>query len=611
MVMKLRSALVGGRLSVTPEDNTELIKIMMKGGDPREIATIVNSFVQSYMDVVASEEAKGGDRKLGILEEEKRVLAEKLKHEQQAIRAMADEYGTQTLEGRHAMMLHRVSDLQSQLTQFEMRKITLQAQVSILESKKERQIAPQDMMQLRYDFINADLMVQTLTGNVTQLEQDLIVSRQILAAANPELKRKEELLEAMRSRLEERRRDIGVSFDEMVSRELAKADKTNLENAKAELAQVEVNEKHLWDILAEEDMGTIELGRKQLAIQDMQEESKSTKELYEAVERRIQELEMERKRPARISVAYLANVAPVKGMRTKYAAAAAFLAMGLSVFLAIIRDRADVSLHTPADVVKHVGSRIIGTTANSGQIRKSLLSQQITDDYQTICANLELFGSEGIPRRLLITSPGPREGKTTLAINLATSLARMGKKVLLIDGDLRKPDVARLLRVQYPRDGLREFLLGKHFEQVVCVGALPGLSVLTATSCRPSTIYELISQKRTADFLSVAGREYDHVIVDSPPVLAVPDALLWAKMVDAVVLAGIAGRTASMDLKETYRRLTQIHVNVLGTVLNNVSVASSYNPYGYGYSYGTSGAKGNRASRKAMLLPAHKRGRKS
>lgn len=187
----------------------------------------------------------------------------------------------------------------------------------------------------------------------------------------------------------------------------------------------------------------------------------------------------------------------------------------------------------------------------------------------------------------------------------------MGKKVLLIDGDLRKPDVARLLRVQYPRDGLREFLLGKHFEQVVCAGALPGLSVLTASACKTSTIYELISQKRTADFLSVAGREYDHVIVDSPPVLAVPDALLWARMVDAVVLAGIAGQTASGDLKETYRRLTQIHVNVLGTVLNNVSVESSYNPYGYGYSYRKDGAKRERASRKAMLPAAQRTARKA
>ncbi len=310
-------------------------------------------------------------------------------------------------------------------------------------------------------------------------------------------------------------------------------------------------------------------------------------------------------------MAYLANVSPVKGMRTKYAAAVAFLAMGLSLFLAIIRDRADVSLHTPEDVVKHVGSRIIGTTANSGQVKRSLLAQQITDDYQTICANLELFGREGIPRRLLITSPGPREGKSTLAINLATSLARMGKKVLLIDGDLRKPDVARLLRVQYPRDGLREFLLGKSFEQVVCAGALPGLSVLTASPCKTTTIYEMISQKRTTDFLAAAGEEFDHVIIDSPPVLAVPDALLWAKMVDAVVLAGIAGRTASADLKETYRRLTQIHVNVLGTVLNNVSIASSYNPYGYGYSYRKDGVKRERTSRSPMLPPAQRAVRKA
>lgn len=603
-VIILRAAVTSGTLSVNPERNSELIKISMKNADDREAVQIVNAFVRAYMAIVVSDEAKGGDRKLTVLENERRVLTERLERQRQTVREIAQEYGTQALTGRQEIMLQRVAALQAELTTIEMRKIGLEAQVQLFEQTEEQSITPEDLLRLRYDFINADQMVQALTTNVAELQQSLIVAKQTLAPTNPELQRRTELSEELTQRLEQRRREVGQSFDQMIVAELAKSDKTQLKNVKAELEQVAAYEERLKNMLAEEDAETIGLGRKQLAMQDLQDQLNRTKELYETVQRRILELEMERKRPARISIAYYASSITLPNKRIKYSAALVLGSLMCGAFLAFLKDKADHSIRTPTDLTKRVGVRIIGTTTNPDYLDVPKLPQQVATDYQTIRTNLGLLDGGGIPNKLVITSPGVRDGKTTIAINLATSLANAGKKVLLIDGDLRKPDIRWLLNLPKRTAGLQDVLLGKNFENVAHSTPVTGLDVLTPDSRNLSGSCELLSRPHIGEYLNTVGQKYDHVIIDTPPVLAFPDALLWAKMVDGVILTSFVGHTEEQDLKETLERMAQVKVRVLGTILNSVHMSYSYNRYSYGYYAGRAAAKTTRSRKdgKAMLL---------
>jgi len=605
----LKGAVSGGVIEAVADNHTELIRITMKSANPQEAEQIVNAFIRAYMAIESSRSIQGEDKKLTVLENEHRVLAGKLQRQRETIRKLAQEYGTTSLGGRQDMMLQRVASLLAELTRVESRRINLEAQVQLLEQTKEQVTDPDDLLKMREEYISNDPMVNATTGNVAQLDQELVVAKQTLTPTNPELQRKTQLLEALKARLEQHKEEASKSFDDLMTKELAKVGSRKLLNTKAELEQTKAYEKRLQEILGKEDTETIDLGRKQLTIQDLQFRLDLDKEMYDRVRRRIREMEMERKRPARISVADNAEIASVRDKRVQYTMALMFGAIACGMLLAHLRDKADLSLRTPDDVVKRIGIRIIGTTSSPDTVKRALLRKQIAEDYQTIRANLGLLDGEGMPKKLVVTSPGVRDGKTTFAINLAISMSKSGKKILLIDGDLRKPDIAQLLNLPKKSRSLQDVLFEGELDGAVCSIPSTDLDVLAADSRNAADAYELLASSQTAQHINTISQKYDHVIIDTPPVLAFPDALLWAKITDGVILTSFAGQTTAPDLKDAKERLAQINVKVLGAVLSNVQVSSSYYRYGYNYYPQSSSSKkdAKRTNTKALLLPAKDR----
>jgi tyrosine-protein kinase Etk/Wzc len=131
-----------------------------------------------------------------------------------------------------------------------------------------------------------------------------------------------------------------------------------------------------------------------------------------------------------------------------------------------------------------------------------------------------------------------------------------------------------------------------------------GLDVLAADSRNRADAYELLALPLTAQYINTISEKYDHVIIDTPPVLAFPDALMWAKIADAVILTSFAGQTIAPDLREATEKLAQINVNVLGTVLSNVEAGHSY--YRYGHNYYAQNARSRKNAKRAtakLLLP--------
>jgi capsular exopolysaccharide synthesis family protein len=600
----LKNAISDKVITATFPRKTELIEVTMRSTKPAEARQIVSAFITAYMALEGSRSGEHENRTLAALDDERKTLLKKLEDYRAKLRDSAEQYGTTALRGRQDMGLQRVNVLLAELTRIEASRINLESQVQFLKQTQTETIAPDVVLERRTQYVNSSPMIQELTRSIVQLEQQLLAAKQTLGPGNPTLKQQEELLEASRLRLAGKQQELEKDFEAVISKEVGKANRDQLAAAQAQLEQTRAHEKHLRDVLNLEDTQTIQLGRTQLNIEELQFQLSFDQQQYEAVCRRIRELEMERKSPARVSLAYDADISGIIDGRVKFSAALVFFAFASGCGLAFLRDRADKSLRTPDDLAKRIGVRVIGTTTSSQTVKPALFAAQIAEDYQTIRANLGLLNNEGMPKKVVVTSASVREGKTTFAINLATSLSKSGKRVLLIDGDLRKPDIGYLLNVPRGSKGLEEMLLGTEFEQAVCSIPSTGLDVLASHSRDGVDVYELIASPGTAQKINKLTERYDHIIIDTPPVLAFPDALVWARIAGAVILTSFAGQTTRPDLKEAKGKLEEINVRILGTVLGNVPLGRSYYRYGYHY-YTRDGERRRKTERTAskLLLP--------
>jgi capsular exopolysaccharide synthesis family protein len=196
---------------------------------------------------------------------------------------------------------------------------------------------------------------------------------------------------------------------------------------------------------------------------------------------------------------------------------------------------------------------------------------------------------EGMPKTILITSPGPGDGKTTSAINLATVMAQNGSRVLLIDGDLRKPRLHRDFgKPQSP--GLTNRIAGSQGDKsdasAIVETDIERLFVMPSGNSAPNPA-ELLSSDRMNKIIAMNARAFDHVIIDTAPILGLADAMVLSRLVDGVILVTSAGSTAKESIKTSMKRLAQVRAPMLGVVLNAVDLDSPdyayYSSYYYNY----------------------------
>ena len=204
-----------------------------------------------------------------------------------------------------------------------------------------------------------------------------------------------------------------------------------------------------------------------------------------------------------------------------------------------------------------------------------------SEAYRSLRTNL-LYAVVDRPLKVvLLTSPGPSEGKSTTCANLGAVLAQAGNSTLLIDADLRTPRLHKFFGIRNMR-GVMNVLSGENKLSEVLVEPLPSLSIVP-TGPIPSNPSELLGSDRFASLIEEARELFDYVVLDSPPVGLVPDPVVVATQADAVLLVVDAQGTRKESLRKAMRSLQSVGANVLGTVMNNVEASKSAHYYPSAY----------------------------
>jgi len=309
---------------------------------------------------------------------------------------------------------------------------------------------------------------------------------------------------------------------------------------------------------------------------------------------------------------------PIRPKKARNIAVGLMVGLVLGTTLAFLNEALDTSIKTAEDIERSIAEPVLSVIPSAGVVGRSSLwsvggrnlaagrgaaewallkhpTSALAESYHTLRTAVLLSSAPCPPRVILVTSTQPFEGKTSTSINLAMGLTQIGKRVLFIDADLRQSSLRRMINTN-GRPGLSSILTGTAAsEAALCqVKDLPNLRFLPAGQ-QPPNPADLLASSSMKELMTTLRERFDHVVVDTPPVLMVTDATVLSSFVDGVILVTESHVTSRAALARTHRILEDAGAKILGCVLNKVDLrydgyyGSNYRYYARYYSPPSSG----------------------
>jgi succinoglycan biosynthesis transport protein ExoP len=580
-----------GNLAVHRVPNSRLMDVSFESTDPQLAAKIVNAHISTYIEQNFRSRYEATAQASSWLADQLNELKIKVQKSEDALIAYERQNQIWTLDDKKDMSSQRLSDANRQLTDAQSERMKKESLYQFAKSGN----------------LDAVPQVQNNAALMDLLRKRIDLSSQYndaLSQYGPNFPRVQ--------RLQTQLKDL----DSSVEREKQRI--------------VDVLESDYKEARQRESMLSAELDQQKSAANQMAErlveynilkrEAEANKTLYEGFMTKLKETAISaslRSSNIRIVDPAMIPTTPARPAKTRNVALAFLVGLVGGIGLALLREYLDNTVKTPDDVetiarlpslavvplfagTSGNGRRngLLASSSNGHDKRIELVAQhlpksQMSEAFRALRTSILLSQADHPPQVILVTSALPREGKTTAAANLAVTLAQLGDRTVLVDADLRKPGVGRLLNLGSGKyAGLSSFLTGVSSLDLVSVPhpAIPNL-VAIPTGPLPPNPADLLSSHKLAEAIAELRTKFKFIVIDSPPVMAATDAVILSVHVDGVLLIVRSGETPKEAFARTRELLGSVKCRILGVVLNAVDSTApdyyySYRYYPYSYGYG-------------------------
>jgi len=590
--------------TATPVPGTNLVELAYVGRNPKIAADVANALAESYIDWSL-------ESKFQVVGQASKFLGgqiEQLKSDVDLKEQELHNYGLSkdiiSVDPRTNVTLQKLESLNRDYANAVSDRVTKEAHYYEVQS------SPNDV--LAQD--TSDATVVGLKGELSRLQRTYNEKLQVYKPEWP-------AMQQLRIQIEETQKVVNKAVHDAASRVR--------DEARRDFLTAQRREQALQGELTTQKQEAMQLNSNAVEFNNLRNEVETKRNLLDTLQKRQAETEVTaRLRGQRVSNIRVVDRALVPGSAfspsyPKNIWAGLFYGLIIGIALAIFRDFLDRSLRTVEDVEQHLGLPALGVIPTVGAVLgphrwygyggRSKRKQKeadpaeakiellphvhqrsaVAEAYRAARAALLLSQAGGV-RSIVITSCLPEEGKTSTALNLAIVLAQLDKRVLLIDADLHKPRVHDALRLTN-RAGLVSILVENVSPtRVIQPTQIPGVSVVTSGPPSPNPS-GLLSSESMRTLLQFAEMNFDYVLLDSPPLDSVADAMLIGAQTDGVVLCVEGGSTPRDRVRRICNRLRAGNVTILGVLINKFhepafgyGYGKSYRYYraGYGYGYG-------------------------
>lgn len=598
-LLEPRSLLRG--LVVKPIPGTEVLKISYQNGDPIEATRIVNQIMASYrsQNIANNREEAAAARK--FIEEQLPTTELEVARVEASLRQFKENNNVISLEQEASTAIAVLSRLDQDKTQLQAEMADIDARLGEIQG----QLGMDESMALALSSLNQSEGIQKALSEIHDVQTKLSNERSLYREGHPRIEQLQRRLTQLEFLLNQR---IGEVLGEqravpLGSLQMGDLRQNLIADSVTELRRLSVERKGLTEKVAELNQASLSYRQRvddfpglERIQRDLERQLSATQTTYETLLTQLQEIRVvENQTVGNVQVVSLAVVPknPAGPNRKIFVVGGAFAGLLLSLAAAFILDLLDNSVKNVKEVKELFGYPLLGVIpllkesetwdASAPSYPRVLVNQHanasLRDTYQMLQANLKFLQSDTELKTVVVTSSVATEGKSEVSANLAVAFAQIGRRVLLVDADMRSPGQHHAFDF-LNRIGLSQVITGQATVEEALQTAMPNLDVLTAGVIPPNPV-ALLDSKRMESLLQRFTKDYEMVIIDVPPLVNYADASILGKMAGALLMVtrpGVLTYSQGRAAKATIERSNQ---RVLGLVVNGVNPKNEPDSYFY------------------------------